>query len=241
MEPSEEFDRPENPYLTPESSLHEPAFRPAETPEELNPFKTVWIRPRETVRWLTATNPELHVVLLACIAGIGSSLDRASLRNVGDTTPVPVIVTIACLVGPLGGLITLWAGSHLIRLSGSWIGGVGNRVHIKTAMAWALVPAIAALPLWIPQLALFGSEMFTAKTPRLDASPWLWIPFLGIGLVEIVLGVWNIVLLCKMVAEVQGFRSAWRGLANVVLAAAIILVPLVVLVIIVAMAIGLST
>ncbi|MCA9133222.1 MAG: hypothetical protein KDA45_08705, partial [Planctomycetales bacterium] len=113
-----------------------------------------------------------------------------------------------------------------IRLSGTWIGGAGNREHIKTAIAWASVPSVFALPLWIPQLLLIGSDMFTTETPRLDAQPMLLIPFLALAFAEIVLGVWAFVLLCNTIAEVQGFRSAWRGLGNLILASALIIVPL---------------
>jgi hypothetical protein len=68
--------------------------------------------------------------------------------------------------------------------------------------------------------------MFTEETPRLDAQPALGIPLIALSLLEVVLGVWTFVLLCHTIAEVQGFRSAWRGLGNVVLAGAVIVVPL---------------
>ena len=143
---------------------------------------------------------------------------------------VATIVGIACVFGPIGGLVGLWIGSHLIRLSGSWIGGLGNREHIKTAMAWAYVPSVCALPLWIPQLLLFGSDMFTEATPRLEAQPSLLAPFLAILLAEMVLAIWAFVLLCNTVAEVQGYGSAWRGFGNLLLAVAIIIVPLMMVV-----------
>lgn len=192
----------------------------------LNPFITVWTSPRDTVRRIVADNPELHVILLACLAGVGETLDRASMRNAGDKMPIAVIIGIACVLGPLGGLLSLWISSHLLRWTGRWIGGTANREHLKTAIAWATVPAVFALPLWIPELLLFGSDLFTEETPRLDAQPLLWIPFIAIAVVEVVLGVWSFVILCHTVAEVQSFRSAWRGLGNVLLAGAVIIVPL---------------
>ena len=143
--------------------------------------------------------------------------------------PIAVIIGIACVLGPLGGLLSLWVSSHLLRWTGRWIGGTANREHLKTAIAWATVPAVFALPLWIPELLLFGSDLFTEETPRLDAQPLLWIPFISLAVVELVLGVWSLVILCHTVAEVQSFRSAWRGLGNVLLAGAVIIVPLLLL------------
>ena len=94
----------------------------------------------------------------------------------------------------------------------------------------AAVPAVFALPLWIPELLLFGSDMFTEATPRIDAQPILAIPYLAIGFVDIVLAIWGVVLLCNTVAEVQGYRSAWRGLWNIVLSGAVIVAPLLLMV-----------
>jgi hypothetical protein len=228
MQRDDDLNERANPYETP-LSLSDESTTVASGEvlvQELKPFRTIWTRPRDTVRRIIAVNPELHVVLLICLAGIGQTLDRASMRNAGDKMPMAAIIGVACVFGPLGGLFSLWVGSHLIRLSGNWIGGVGNREQIKTAIAWASVPSVFALPLWIPQIVLFGSDMFTAQTPRLDAQPNLWIPFLAITLAEIVLAVWAYVMLCNTIAEVQGFRSAWSGLGNIILAGAIIIVPL---------------
>ena len=230
MESSEEYREPENPYRVPQSSLAEPEWVPAEPVEDLKPFQTIWTRPRETVRWLVATNPELHVVLLVCLGGIGSTLDRASMRSAGDQVPVFLIVVLALLLGPLAGLFGLWVSSHLIRLAGGWMGGRGDRQHIKTALAWASVPTVFALVLWIPLAVAGGSEMFTTQTPQMDAEPWRWAVVLGIGVLEMVLGLWSLVLLCNTIAEVQGFRSAWRGLWNLLLAIAVVAVPLLLLV-----------
>ena len=195
-----------------------------------SPFITIWTSPRETVRRIIAENPELHVTLLACLVGVGDTLDRASARNAGDKLPIGVIVGVAGVLGPLGGLLSLWISSHLLRWTGRWIGGTGDRQHLKTAIAWAAVPMVFSLPLWIPQFVLFGSDMFTEETPRLDARPRLWVLFIGIAVTEVIMAFWSLVLLCHTVAEVQGFRSAWRGFGNLFLAGAVIVVPLILLV-----------
>lgn len=93
-------------------------------------------------------------------------------------------------------------------------------------MAWASVPSLLAWSFWIPKILVFGSEMFTEQTPQLDSQPTLLVAFSAIAFAEIVLGVWSLVLLCNTIAEVQGFRSAWRGLGNMLLAGAFLLVPI---------------
>lgn len=190
------------------------------------PFKTIWLAPRQTVRRIVDFNPALHVFALIAIAGINRSLDRASGKNMGDKLPLAAILSLALLVGSLGGLFSMWVYSHLIRLSGRLLGGVASREQIKAAMAWAAVPSVAASVLWIPKLLLFGDELFRSETPRMDESRWASGAWVGFVSVELVLGVWTVVLLCNTVAEVQGYRSAWRGLGNMTLAGACILVPI---------------
>ena len=140
--------------------------------------------------------------------------------------PLAAILSLALLVGSLGGLLSMWVYSHLIRLSGRLLGGVASREQIKAAMAWAAVPSVTASVLWIPKLLLFGDELFRSETPRMDESRWASGAWVGFVSVELVLGVWTVVLLCNTVAEVQGYRSAWRGLGNMTLAGACILVPI---------------
>ena len=190
------------------------------------PWKTIWLHPRDTVRRIVADDPSYGVVLLACLSGVSSVLDRASFRNLGDQVPLATILILACTLGPLIGLLSLWAASHLVRWTGNWLGGSASRTHIKTAMAWALVPVVFALLLLVPELILFREEVFTSGTPSIDSN---LAPALALFLLEIVLGVWSLVLACHTVAEVQGFRSAWRGLGNILLPGVVVLVLILVL------------
>ncbi|MFN3193778.1 MAG: Yip1 family protein [Aureliella sp.] len=225
MQAEHEPNEVENAYAPP-SEFHE-----QEDSLEASPFQSIWTRPRVTVRQIISTNPSLHVILLACLGGVGQTLDRASTRNAGDQLSLGVILLLALVLGPIAGLFSVWIGSLLILLAGKMIGGKSNFQNITTAMAWASVPAVFALPLWIPQILMFGADMFTEATPTLDANPVLTVPFFGIAMAEIVLGVWAFVLLCNTIAEVQGFRSAWSGLGNILLAALILIVPLLAIVV----------
>ncbi len=55
---------------------------------------------------------------------------------------------------------------------------------MRAARAWASVPLIWAMLLWIPEFALVGDELFTSSTPRLESN-WLFLLILlGFGLIE---------------------------------------------------------
>ena len=194
-----------------------------------SPLKTIWTTPRETVRRIIERDPAYGVILITCLLGLDRSLSNAMNRNLGDRFSTSSILLLACVLGPLGGLLTLWIGSYLIRWTGTWLGGTASRAHLRTAMAWSGIPALVAMPLWIPELLVFGSELFTAETSRIDDSPAKLALLVGFSLIELVLGIWSFVLLCHTVAEVQTYRSAWRALSNLVLAGLVAVVPIVLL------------
>ncbi len=222
----------DNPYRSFTDPEELPGGIPPASPESSgpDPLRTIWSSPRETIRRIVETDPDLHVTLLICLAGISESLDRASTRNAGDDMSLKTILILACILGPLGGLFSVWIFSHLIRFTGIWLNGHGAHDEIQSAMAWASVPNVAGLALWIALLSLLGEEMFTKKTPFLDTHPTsAWI-VLAISLAQLILGIWSLVLLCNTVAEVQGYQSAWRGLGNLFLAGAAVMIPILLVV-----------
>ncbi|WP_152052548.1 Yip1 family protein [Tautonia marina] len=127
----------QNPYRAP-IGRHDEIRTPQEVPglgPDPNPWKTIWRRPRATIRYLVATDPTRNVMLLAALSGINSSLSRAVERNAGDLMPLVAILGIAVLLGPIGGIIWLYLGSALLRWVSGWFGGRGESEHIRTAMA----------------------------------------------------------------------------------------------------------
>lgn len=199
-----------------------------------NPWISIWTRPRATVREVIHTSPFYVVLILAGLAGIGSILDNASLRNMGDAFPVPTIVLVAVLLGPAFGILGLYVGAAVIGWTGRWLGGGGRPRELRTAMAWAGMPMVVGLLVWLFDLSIFGSEMFTTYTPRLMGSPFLALLMIVSGLVSMALGIWTLVLQTKAIGEVHGF-SAWKGLGSMALGLLLIMVPFIALGIVAAM------
>lgn len=198
--------------------------------EKLNPFTQIWIKPRQVIRQILNSNSSKYVILLAMIGGISQVLDNASIRNNGDKLDYPYILLIALIGGPLGGILSLYVSSALIKWTGNWIGGRGTFKEIRIANAWSNVPTMWALLLWIPQIILFGRETFTSKTPIIDSNLVLKVIYLFLSFVELVIGLWIISINIKCIGEAQQF-SSWKALANIILSWAVILVPLLVILI----------
>lgn len=190
-----------------------------------NPWFSMWLHPRRTIRQIVETNPDRLVLLLAAVGGIAEALTNASSDSKGDHMSLQAILLTALIGGPLMGIIGLWLGGALLRWTGGWIGGQADSRRIRTTLAWANVPLVWSLILWLPALLLFGAELFAKATPIIDASTMLsglYMVFsFGIGTVSI----WAFVVFLHALGEVQGF-SAWKALGNSILAGLVVLVPL---------------
>lgn len=215
-----------NPYTPPNASLEMTGNGGLMgSGEKLNPWFSMWIRPRETIQQIVDANPERLVLFLAAITGISESLDRSSMQSLGDKMELAGILTIAFVAGPFLGILKLYLGGALLRWTGGWIGGHGSPQHIRAAMAWSNVPVIWSMILWIPLFTLFGSQLFTSDVTGLEDSLYMMYIFIGLGVLGFVIGVWAFVVFLKCLGQVQGF-SAWRALGNVLLALLIIVLPL---------------
>ena len=84
-----------------------------------NPWLSIWMRPRATMRHILDTDPGGYVLALAA-AGRGSAaqLDRATQRNAGDVLSLPTILVLAVILGPIGGILVLYLGGALDPVDG---------------------------------------------------------------------------------------------------------------------------
>jgi hypothetical protein len=84
---------------------------------------------------------------------------------------------------------------------------------VRTALAWGQVPAVSALPLWVPVVLAGGRQVFRAE-PDLPASAAFTV--LACGLPMAAAALWGAVTTVLCVAEAHRF-SGWRGLGSVLL------------------------
>lgn len=203
-----------------------PAVAAEPSPDKpLNPWLTIWIWPRRTIRQIVDADPKYWLPLLIVLEGLARGLDIASNRNLGDTLSLSGILVLAGVMGPLGWLIGVFIWSGLLRWTGSRLGGQAESTEVRAAIVWSGIPAVGILLLWIPILALLGKEMFSSSLPTVEAQPLLALPLLALLLAQTVLSLWSLGLSILCLAEVHRF-SVWRSLAATFLSAAIFAVPI---------------
>jgi hypothetical protein len=181
-----------------------------------SPWQTIWTRPRDTMRSILDSDPEYLVFLLAILLGIADAIARASTKSLGDMFTVPAVIALSVIMGPIGGLMLLYGAGAFIKWTGKFLGGQGSYVQIRAAFAWSSVPLIWGLLLWIPGIAMFGDEVFTRETPRIDSNFGLLAAYTGWNMLHVVAFVWSFVIFLKCLAEAQQY-SMWRALLNVLL------------------------
>lgn len=187
-----------------------------------SPWSSIWLKPRETIQSIIDQDPERSVILLASLSGVSQALDKAAAKSSGDTLSLPVIFGLAAVAGPISGMIGLYIGGFLLKHAGHWLGGSGNGVNVRAAVAWSSVPIIWALLLWIPSLAIFGKDLFTTEAPRVAEHLGLYFALLAI---EMVFAVWSVVIFLRALGQVHGF-SAWRAIGASLIAISIVVIPI---------------
>ena len=178
---------------------------------KINPWKEVWLHPRNTIKAILKYDPKYMVLPLAALAGIANNaLDFESMDAIVGGSSFIGSAFVAALLG----IVSLYISGFLLSLTGRWINGKANALKLRAAIAWAGVPVVTSLLLFIPLFFALNSESFGI----LSVS----------GIAFMILGVWSLVLQVGMISEIQKF-SIWKAILNIILAGIVILIPLLII------------
>jgi hypothetical protein len=186
---------------------------------------SMWYSPRQTIRRIININPRHQIIPLAGLIGIYWTLSQLQFRNAGDHVPFPLTLVITVIGGPIVGIVILYLTGVLLHWTGNKLGGQASAEYLRAAFAWSWIPNIWTLFLWVPQLFLFGTELFTSAKPKISSSSFLALIFLALSILELIANLWSYMILLINISEVQRF-SYWRALSSILLTLLIIFVPL---------------
>jgi hypothetical protein len=185
--------------------------------KKLNPWLSMWMKPRDTIQEIIDEDPYRLVILLAALWGFSEQLSHAAGNSHGDSSSLATILLVAVIGGSIMGIVVLYIWGALLRWTGKWLGGKATPENIRAAVAWSSIPKVWALALWIPGLAIFGQDLFTSDTSMLDESIALLYTAMVLGAIWVTIWIWTFVVFLKCLGQVQGF-SAWKALSNTILA-----------------------
>ena len=194
----------------------------------INPWLTIWTRPRETIRAIVQFNPGHLFPLLCLIYGFPLLLQMAQNFSLGDRFPMGGIIVGALIGGIFAGVIGMSMASALFYWTGKWIGGEGSYQNVRSAVAWSNVPNLVNILVWIVNMVSFGDRLFTRgfiETPFVGGE--LTVIYFA-SLVQVVIAIWGFIIFLKALGEVQGF-SAWKALLNVLIPFFVLLIGVTIL------------
>lgn len=196
-------------------------------PSTLNPWLSIWIKPRQTIRQIIDGNPERYVALLAILGGIYRALNQSSKRGLGDDYDLVSIILYCIITGFFYGFLLWVIFAELFRWIGSWLGGQAKSREIKAALGWSSIPAVVLFLIYIPLIVIFRRNWFVSSSIWMSQEVFYFSIFV-LGPIGLILQVWQYILTIFCVAEAHRF-SNWRGLVTVILGTLVIVVPVVLL------------
>ncbi|MCZ4409824.1 Yip1 family protein [Cryomorphaceae bacterium 1068] len=196
--------------------------------EESKLLQSIWLRPKDTLRYILKKCPDKYITQLLIIGGavsaLGNALDGAPLFDLGPWFSLVVIVIIGAILGPLANMVF----AAILSMVGRWIGGKGNYSRTLTIVAWSMVPNIAGVVLLFFQIGFFG-PYFTFYSGDIE------IVVLGLtksemilyllAFLSIVVSIWAAVLLVIGLSLAHNFGIG-KAILNLVIPVLIIVIPI---------------
>lgn len=195
--------------------------------DDNNIFTKIWISPRQVFKFINDNRYDKDVTVLLVLSGISRAFDRASMKNIGDNMSIWAILGLCIILGGLLGWISYYIYAALISWTGKWLNGKGNTSSILRILAYAMVPSIIALLFLIPQITIYGVEIFQTDGDITSASWGSNIFVYGSMAIEVILGVWTLVFCVVGISEVQKL-SIGLSILNLLLPLLLIFIPLLV-------------
>ncbi|MEJ1223972.1 Yip1 family protein [Sediminicola sp. 1XM1-17] len=191
-------------------------------------FTKIWTSPRLVFQYINERHYDKYVAILLIIAGIARAFDRAATKNLGDTLSLWVIIGGCIVLGGLLGWLSFYIYAALLSWTGKWLHGKGNTTSILRVLAYAMIPLSIALVLIVPQIGIYGIEIFKSDGDITSAGLLPNFFFYGAMILEAVLGIWAFVLCVVGISEVQKL-SIGNAVLNIFLPVLIIVVPIALL------------
>jgi hypothetical protein len=184
-----------------------------------SPFVTMWLHPGRAMRQISHIGAELWGIPIAMLGSAGSVLigidpRHAALADAVGLSGIPAGLFVAGLTA-LGAAIGVVIYGWLVAATGSWLGGRAESLETRAAVGWSYLPLLLTVPFGAAILLLHGPVTLDLNSAPIEGEGSV---LLALGsMVQLVAGVWALILTIGSVREVQGFRTG-RTIANLVLA-----------------------
>ena len=203
-------------------------FETYDTLSDKEIFTKIWTEPRRVLTYINETKYEKYFYILLFLAGVSGAFDRAVNKNMGENVSLLGIVAGCVILGGFLGWLSYYIYAALLNWTGKWLDGKGDTDSIYRVLAYAMIPSAISLVFLVPQIAVYGIDLFVKDGDLVNAGIVGNIVFWGSILLEIILGIFTIIFSVIGLSEVQKI-SVWKAILNLVLPLLIILGPIVII------------
>ncbi|MFT5349162.1 MAG: hypothetical protein ACI9M3_002212 [Bacteroidia bacterium] len=192
-------------------------------------FTKIWTNPRLVFRYLHSQEYDKFLTPLLILAGIAKALDRASSKGSGDNMSLIGVLLLSIIAGGLLGSISYYIYAALLSWTGKWLKGKSDFTGLLRVLAHGSIPVIVGLVFLIPQIALFGNEVFKTNGDLSGEGIFFNVFFnITVG-AQIILSIWTIVLNIIGISEVQEFGIG-KAIVNLFLPLFVIVIPILLII-----------
>ncbi len=183
---------------------------------DINPWKSMWTKPRETVRAVIAHNPNHGFLPISAIYGFTQCVSLAQTFSLGHSFNFYLVI-LACLVLAIPvGAISIYFTSFIVYILGKLIKGQASFTDVKAAFTWSYVPYTVFAVLSIVAMFMTGPDFFTQSFAATQRNVGLSSALTAVFLGQFTMAIWTLVLFIKALSEVQKV-SGWMALLNIIL------------------------
>jgi hypothetical protein len=183
---------------------------------EKNPWISIWVEPRSTIRKIVLENPNQSIWPLGFIYGFLSLLNSFQSVAIGTMMGMVPVFIIALIIAPFWGYAAFSIWSWVVCRIGKWLKGEGDFRAVRAAFAWSCVPLVVNICLWFLMILFFGAAFFFHSQDVYPISTQQTSLLFLILIAKVVVAVWSLVIYLNALAEVQNF-SILRAIFNVII------------------------
>ncbi len=163
----------------------------------------IWVYPRQIFKFINEKQHNKFKLLLLILVSISSAFDSASNSHYGDKFSLWAVIGICITGGAFLGLFFQYFYSALVYWTGKLLNGKATIDSILRVFAFAGLPKIVSLLFFIPQIAIYGNEMFKENGITENENIIFNIIFYTLVFIKNILSVWTLVLYIIAISEVQ--------------------------------------
>ena len=191
-------------------------------------FTKMWTEPRRVLKYINETKYEKYFYIILFLAGVSGAFDRAAIKNMGENVSLLGIIAGCVLLGGFLGWLSYYIYAALLSWTGKWLDGKGNTDSIYRILAYAMFPSVVSLLFLVPQIAVYGIDLFRQNGDLVNAGVFGNIIFWGSLSLEIILGIFTLVFSVIGISEVQKI-SIGKSILNLLLPLIIIVGPILII------------